>query len=92
MTDRMTGQSKAQKDINTNGRLTPFDVKTKGTFAEVTPAVKPPVREPTSEERQANNYAKVELGRKLGEVHRLVPTFKEDLKEMNRGKMFFSTF
>ena len=83
---RMARRNKAQKNLKTDARLTPFDVKTKGTFAELPALPKEGPRKTTPEEMYANNHAKVELGRAIGNVSRMAEVFKSDLEDMNRGK------
>lgn len=83
----MTGRSSARKYLKGTRRMTPYDVRAAGTFAETRPPERPPARGPTPEERHADNYAKVELGRRIGRVRELVPAFEEELAEMNRGKV-----
>ena len=67
--------------------MTPYDVKVKGTFAELPKKVKLPPRKPTSEEQRANNLAPVEFSRESASVGNWIPLFRKELAEMNTGKV-----
>jgi hypothetical protein len=54
----MTRRNKAQRNLKTDARMTPYDVKVKGTFAEPPKKEKLPPRKTTSEEQRANNLAR----------------------------------
>lgn len=82
----MARQNKAQRDKNTTDRMTPCDVKVKGTFAEKPKAEKAPPRPPTASETRGNNMGSVELGRMLGTIYQLAMMFAAELREVNRGK------
>ena len=82
----MARRNKAQKNIKTDGRLTPFDVANPYTIDRLT-ASEREVRPSTPAEVHANNYAKVVTGSKLGDMGEWAPLFKADLAEMNRCKL-----
>ena len=83
---QMARLNKHQRDLNTTDRLTPFDVRTRGTFSEVPRPEKGPPRRPSAAETHANNYAKVDTGRLVGDLREWIPLFAADLEDMNRGK------
>lgn len=83
---RMARRNKAQRDLKTDVRLTPFDARTKGTFAELPALPREEPRKSTSAEMRANNYAKVGIGRRLGDVRNMVDMFDKDLEAMNKSK------
>ena len=83
----MAKENKTQRNLNTSHRMTPYDAKVVGTFAEVPRAEGSPPRDPTSAEMHANNYAKVDTGNLLGDLLHWIPMFRSDLREMNRGKV-----
>ncbi len=83
----MAKKNKAQRNLNTAKRMTPYDVKVKGTFAEKPAIAKAEPRKATPEEVKANNNAMVELGRYIGNLTTWKPIFDENLAEMNRGKV-----
>ena len=84
--DRMAGKNKEQRNLNTSHRMTPYDAKVAGTFAEVPRAEKSPPRDLTSAEMHANNYAKVDTAHLIGNLLHWVPLFRSDLNNMNSGK------
>ena len=77
----MTRRNKAQRYLKTDARMTPYDVKVKGTFAEPPKKVKLPPRKPTSEEQRANNIAPVEFSRESASVGNWIPLFRKELAE-----------
>ena len=83
----MTRRNKAQRNLKTDARMTPYDVKVKGTFAEPPKKEKLPPRKPTSEEQRANNLAPVEFSRESASVGNWIPLFRKELAEMNSGKV-----
>ena len=82
----MTRRNKAQRNLKTDARMTPYDAKVKGTFAENVTKQKDPPRKPTAEEQKANNDAPVEYAKVTASVKRWVPLFRKELKVMNQGK------
>ena len=74
-------------DKTSNRRMTPYDKRVKGTFAEMPPKERGPPRPNTAAEAHANNYATVELGQRYSDLSRWIPLFKADLEEMNRNKV-----
>ena len=76
----------AKKDKKTDGRMTPFDARVRGTFAEPPLETKEPPRGPTPGEQRANNTAMVEFARGKSSVEGWIPIFRMELEEMNRGK------
>jgi len=82
----MTGKGCTNKDKKTDGRMTPYDVRVRGTFAEV-PRKKRDVRRPTSSEQKANNAASSVFAEAVFSVRRWKGVFLEELEGMNRGKV-----
>lgn len=85
--DQMTTPNKAQLYLNTTNRLTPYDVRVARTFAQKPSIKKANLRPATREETMANNNAMLDLGRRIGDLDKWIPVFKEDLERMNRNKV-----
>ena len=77
----MTRRNKAQRILKTDARMTPYDVKVEGTFAEPPKKEKLPPRKPTSGEQRANNLAPVEFSRESASVGNWIPLFRKELAE-----------
>ena len=85
--DQMAKQNKHQVYLNTTRRLTPYDVKVAGTFAEKPRTPKEAPRLPTKAEQLANNHAMEDLCRGIGDITKWIPVFERDLQQMNDGKV-----
>lgn len=85
--DQMAKRNNAQRNLNTAKRMTPYDAKIAGTFAEKPKTPKKEPRKPTANEMKANNNTMLELTRRIGNLRIWKPVFEKNLKEMNEGKV-----
>jgi hypothetical protein len=83
----MVRQNKAQRNINRTVRMTPYDAKVAGTFAEKPRSEKAPPRKATPAEVRANNRSMVELGRTIADLEAWIPFFRSELDDMNHKKV-----
>ncbi len=82
----MTERSKAQRNLNRQGRLTPYDVRVAGTFMERPRQPPSEPRDPTPSETRANNISMVNLMSILADLAGWIPMFRSELEAMNLGK------
>ena len=83
---QMAKRNKAQRNLKRTGRLTPYDARVAGTFAERPAPPKAAPRALTAAEVRADNTAAVRLAAAAGDLRRWLPLFAADLATLNRGK------
>ena len=82
----MARLNKVQRNINRTDRMTSYDAKVAGTFAEKPRLEKAPPRKATPAEVRANNESMVELGRTIADLESWIPFFRSELDAMNHKK------
>ncbi len=84
---QMTERNNARKDKKTAGRMTPRDVRVRGTFAEPARREGKAFRGPAAAERRADNTAMKAFAEAAASARGWERMFREELGDINRGKV-----
>lgn len=83
----MTRRNKARRDKKTDGRMTPYDMRVRGTFAAKPREKRVFSRKPTVPEQRANNVSPAAFAEAAFSVWKWKDIFLGELEAMNRGKV-----